>query len=443
MKLPEHIQKALEILTGSGFEAWVVGGCVRDMIMGKTPYDYDITTSALPGQTAKCFENYTVVETGIKHGTVTIVMYGENIEITTYRVDGDYLDNRRPENVSFTHSLIEDLARRDFTMNAIAYNPAIGVIDPYGGRRDIEKRTIRCVGNPDRRFNEDGLRILRGLRFASQTGFKIEEETALAIRENKHLINNLSSERIFAELKKLVVGDNAPNIIKEYTDVLGEILPEILPMKGFKQNTKYHCYDVLDHSLEMLKNSDKDMILKLTALLHDVGKPKAFFEDESGVSHFKGHATIGAKMAAKIFSRLKADNYTKNMVCELIAEHSIKMNITRTEIKKYISKKGFEFTKLLLKVKKADASAKAEEYRNPAEIVEAENLVEEIQKSGEPIFISNLEINGKDLVKMGISGKKVGEILDRLLEAVIQEQTKNNREKLLNLAEEMIENEKE
>ena len=442
MKLPEHINKALEILSGSGFEARVVGGCVRDMLMGKSPDDYDITTSALPQQTAECFNGYTVVETGIKHGTVTVVMNGESIEITTYRVDGEYVDNRRPERVEFTRSLEEDLARRDFTMNAIAYGADCGLIDPFGGEEDIRCGIIRCVGEPDKRFNEDGLRILRGLRFAAVTGFEIEKETANSIRKNKHLLKNLSAERVFVELKKLVTGKNAGKVIKEYLDVMGEFLPELLPMAGFLQNTKYHCCDVLDHSLEMMKNIENDVILKLTALLHDVGKPQCHTMDEKGVSHFKGHAVAGAKAARQIFARLKADNHTKNTVCALIEGHSIKMRVDKAEIKKFISEKGFEFTKLLLKVKKADSSAKAEAYRNPPELDEAEKLIYEIEKSGEPVFLSDLEISGKDLTGMGIKGKKVGEMLGILLDDVLSGRIENKKKILIDRAREMTEGEK-
>ena len=437
MKLPDNIKKTLEILGGSGFEAWVVGGCVRDWVMGKTPDDYDVTTSALPEQTAKCFKDYTVVETGIKHGTITVVMSGENIEITTYRVDGEYLDNRRPEKVTFTRSLEEDLARRDFTMNAMAYNPEKGIVDLYGGQEDIKNRLIRCVGNPDKRFNEDGLRILRALRFAARTGFEIEEKTARSIRANKHLIKNLSAERVLVELKMLVMGKNAGKVIKDYTEVIGVILPEILPMAGFAQNTKYHCYDVLDHTLEMVKNSENSEVLKLTALFHDLGKPKAFCEDAEGIAHFKGHAAISTDMARGILNRLKSDNYTKNMVCALIEAHSDRIQVNKTAIKKLISEKGFEFTKLLLKVKKADASAKAPEYRNPAELDVAEKLIIEIEKSGDPIFLKDLEIGGDDLIKIGIAGKKVGEILNRLLDLVISEKIENKRKVLLEKSEEM------
>ena len=437
MKLPENILKAIEILAGNGFEAWVVGGCVRDMIMGKAPADYDITTNALPQQTAECFKDYPVIETGIKHGTVTVVMNGENVEITTYRVDGEYLDNRRPENVSFTRSLKEDLKRRDFTMNAICYNPEKGLYDPMGGEEDVKKSLIRCVGEPDKRFSEDGLRILRALRFAAQTGFEIEENTARSIRKNKNLIKNISAERIFVELKKLLCGSMAHKVIEEYYEVLGVFLPEILPMAGFEQRTKYHCYDVLTHTLEALKNCEKNEVVRLAVFLHDIGKPSSYFADSDGTAHFKGHAAVGADMARNILTGLKADNDTKNKVCALIEAHSEKITVNETEIKKYISQKGFEFAKLLIKVKKADASAKSPEYRNVDELVQAEKIIAQIEKRGEPIFLSDLAVNGNDLTELGVSGKQVGEMLHSLLETVLSGETENDRGILLNKAEEM------
>ena len=442
MKLPKHILKALQKLNGSGFEAFVVGGSVRDMIMGKTPADYDIATNALPQQTAECFKNYKVIETGIKHGTVTVLIDGENIEITTYRVDGNYIDNRHPENVSFTASIQEDLARRDFTMNAIAYSPEKGFVDPLGGKSDIKNGIIRCVGEPDKRFSEDGLRILRALRFASQTGFDIDGDTARSIIKNKNLIKNLSAERVFSELKKLLCGDLAHKVIKDYKQVVEVFIPEIIPMVGFEQNTKYHHLSVFDHTLEALKNSEKNEVIRLAVFLHDIGKPAAFYADADGTAHFKGHAGIGAEMAKTILKRLKSDNDTLETVCEIIRLHSIKL-LTDTEIKMFVSEHGFELTRLLLKMKKADASAKAPEYRNPPEISGAKQLIDEIEKSSKPLFLKDISINGNDLINLGISGKKVGEILHNLLRLVILEEIENSREALINKAEDFLENEKE
>lgn len=439
MKLPENIKIALDILTGSGFEAYVVGGCVRDMIMGKAPADYDITTNALPNQTVDCFKDYRVIETGIKHGTVTVVLGGENIEITTYRVDGEYLDNRRPENVSFTSSIEEDLARRDFTMNSIAFNPEKGIVDPFGGERDIKNGIIRCVGEADKRFNEDGLRILRALRFASHTGFEIEEDTSKSIKKNKNLINNISAERIFSEFKKLLCGKMAHKVINDYKDVIAVFLPEILPMIGFEQNTKYHHLDVFSHTLKAVENSEADEIIRLALFLHDIGKPAAFYADDEGIAHFKGHAAIGADMARLVLGRLKSDNETKNKVCALIEMHSGGI----TDVKKLVSEKGFEFARLLVKVKKADASAKAPQFRNVPELDEAQWAIDELEKSGKPVFLSDLAVSGKDIILLGAKGKKVGEILKKLLYAVHSDELENCREELIKKAEGYLTDEKD
>lgn len=438
MKLPLQIEKALEILSKNGYEGFVVGGSVRDMFMGKTPYDYDITTNALPSQTVKIFSSYKVIETGIKHGTVTVLIDGESIEITTYRVDGEYLDNRRPENVEFTTSLREDLSRRDFTMNAVAYNPEIGIVDPFSGIKDIKNSIIRCVGEPEKRFNEDGLRILRALRFSAQTGFEIEKETKKAIFDYKELIKNLSAERIFVEFKKTICGDFAGRVLKEYADIFGVFIPEILPMVAFEQKTKYHQFDVYSHTLNALENCPKDEVLRLAVYFHDIGKPGTHILDEKGISHFKGHAEKSGDYTDEILKRLKADNFTRKMVCELIRLHSEEISADEYTIKKLISQKGFDFAEMLLKLKKADASAKAEGYTTPKELFEAEKLIEKIKLNNEPVFLTDLKVSGKEIISLGIRGEKVGEILNELLDLVISGREENEKEKLILRAKEMI-----
>lgn len=436
MTLPDRIVEILDILSGNGFEAYAVGGCVRDMLMGKSPQDYDITTNALPEQICGCFKDFKVIETGIKHGTVTVVSGGENIEVTTYRTDGDYIDNRHPESVKFTTLIEEDLSRRDFTMNAIAFNYNHGIVDPFGGEKDIKNKTIRCVGDPDKRFNEDSLRILRAIRFAAQTGFEMEEKTHLQIFENMDLIKNLSAERVFSEFKKILCGDYARKVLREYKEVIGVVIPEILPMIEFQQNTKYHNLDVFEHTLKALENTEKDEILRLAVFFHDIGKPEAFFEDEDGVSHFKGHAKISKDKTEVILSRLKADNFTKERVCSLIGLHSDRILPDKIFLKRLISRYGFDFAHMLLKHKKADASAKAKEYSRSDDIILAEKMVEEIKLSGEPLFLSDLKINGNHLKRIGISGENIGKTLNDLLWLVIAGEAKNDLESLLIIAEE-------
>ena len=309
--LPAGVSRALTMLESAGFEAFIVGGCVRDALRGITPKDYDITTSALPEETKSVFRDWRVIETGIQHGTITVVMDGMPLEITTYRTEGTYSDNRHPDSVSFTASLREDVARRDFTMNAIAYSPTRGMIDHFGGAEDIRRGIIRCVGDPATRFREDALRMMRGIRFASVLGFAIEKNTAAAIHENKERIPTVSAERIRVELTKLLCGANVKNVLMDWWDVIGTVIPEILPMHGFDQKTPYHIYDVWEHTAVAVSNIPPDPHLRLCALLHDIGKPPSFFTDEKGVGHFYGHPAVSARMTEEILARLKYDNATR------------------------------------------------------------------------------------------------------------------------------------
>ena len=292
--LPAQVNTALARLHDAGYEAYIVGGCVRDRIMGREPKDYDITTSALPEQTAAVFAGERIIETGMKHGTVTVLLDGEPLEITTFRIDGTYSDSRHPDAVTFTPSLREDLARRDFTMNAMAYSSETGLVDPFGGQADIAAKYIRCVGDPDLRFREDALRILRALRFSSVLGFPIEPETDGAARYLCLLLKKISAERVFSELKQLLCGPDVRRVLLDYAGVLGAVLPEILPMQGFDQRNPHHCYDILEHTAAAVEAMPPEPALRLAALLHDVGKPECFFTDEDGVGHFYGHPKAGA-----------------------------------------------------------------------------------------------------------------------------------------------------
>ncbi|MBQ3562784.1 MAG: tRNA nucleotidyltransferase, partial [Clostridia bacterium] len=287
--LPHQVDFALNKLIAAGYEAFIVGGCIRDILRQKAPSDYDITTSAEPEQTKAVFEGEKIIETGLKHGTVTLLKDGMPLEITTYRIDGAYADNRRPTSVQFTKSLTEDLARRDFTINAMAFSKKTGIVDPFGGEADLQNKIIRSVGDADRRFNEDALRLMRAIRFASVLGFKIEEKTKISIFKNKNLLKNISSERIAAELVKLLCGKNAKQIIIDYFEVLEVILPEISQMKNFNQNNPHHIYPLLEHTAIAVENTPAEPPLRLAMLLHDCGKPDALTIDERGVSHFYGH----------------------------------------------------------------------------------------------------------------------------------------------------------
>ena len=433
MCLSQSVSRALSMLEEAGYEAFIVGGCVRDFLMGLPPKDYDITTSALPAQTARVFAAYPVIETGIQHGTVTVVMDGVPLEITTYRTEGTYSDNRHPDSVSFTASLREDVARRDFTMNAIAYSPVRGLIDHFGGAEDIRGGIIRCVGDPDTRFREDALRMMRGIRFASALGFAIEEKTAAAIRENKERISAVSAERIRVELTKLLCGANVKNVLMDWWDVLGVVIPEILPMHGFDQRTPYHIYDVWEHTAVAVSETPPVTHLRLSALLHDIGKPPSFFTDEKGVGHFHGHPAVSEKMAEEILARLKYDNVTRRRVVTLVREHDRIIEPTETAVKRALFRLTPEVFFNLLIIKRADNLAQSPNYRDRlATYDRIESMAQDILERNECISVATLAVNGGDLIAIGMKpGKEIGEMLSLLLEQVIRGDLANDRDELL------------
>ena len=431
--LPAGVSRALTMLESAGFEAFIVGGCVRDALRGITPKDYDITTSALPEETKSVFRDYRVIETGIQHGTVTVMMDGMPLEITTYRTEGTYSDNRHPDSVSFTTSLREDVARRDFTMNAIAYSPVRGLIDHFGGAEDIRGGIIRCVGDPDTRFREDALRMMRGIRFASALGFAIEENTAAAIRENKERISAVSAERIRVELTKLLCGANVKNVLMDWWDVLGVVIPEILPMHGFDQRTPYHIYDVWEHTAVAVSETPPVTHLRLSALLHDIGKPPSFFTDEKGVGHFYGHPAVSEKMAEEILARLKYDNVTRRRVVTLVREHDRIIEPTETAVKRALFRLTPEVFFNLLIIKRADNLAQSPNYRDRlATYDRIESMAQDILERNECISVATLAVNGGDLIAIGMKpGKEIGEMLSLLLEQVIRGDLANDRDELL------------
>jgi tRNA nucleotidyltransferase (CCA-adding enzyme) len=435
--LPSAVEFALSSLEKSGFEAFIVGGCVRDILRGKVPSDYDITTSAEPEQTISVFKNERIIETGLKHGTVTLLKDGMPLEITTYRIDGDYIDNRRPQKVIFTKTLKEDLARRDFTVNALAYSPKTGVIDVFGGKEDLKNQIIRSVGDADRRFNEDALRIMRAIRFASVLGFEIEANTKKSILKNKNLLKNISAERITAELLKLISGKDAKDIILEYIDVLEVILPELAGMKNFDQKNPHHIYDVLTHTAIALENTPPEPALRLAMLLHDSGKPDAFTTDEKGVGHFYGHHTISTKKAKTAFARLKLDNATSNLALTLINHHDADIEPTKQSVKRVLNALTPETFFKLLEIKKADNLAQNPKYNRIEQITALKTIADEILNNNECFLIKHLAVNGNDLIKAGIpADKELGKALESLLDAVIDNKIKNEKESLLNFLKE-------
>lgn len=433
--IPPQCKKVMDLLELNGFEAYIVGGCVRDSLMGITPHDYDVTTNATPEEMLKCFKDRRVIETGLKHGTVTVVIENENIEVTTYRIDGEYRDNRHPKSVNFTKKLEEDLKRRDFTVNSLAFNEKSGLVDLFGGKNDIKSGIIKCVGEPDERFLEDGLRILRAIRFSSVLGFEIDEETAKSIHKNKNLLNNISAERIFIEFKKLLCGKNVEDVLLKFKDVIAVFIPEITPCFGFDQHTKYHCYDVYTHIIKTVSAIDSEEKLRLSAFFHDIGKPEVYFTDENGVGHFYGHNKTSVKIARDVLERLKCDNQTKNFVLDMVYYHDVEVVASEKSVKRFLNKTSPLFLRELVKIKRADAAAHAKEYRDKEEYLnELLSIVLKIEKEKQCFSLKDLAISGKDLIDNGFEeGEKIGKALNTALESVINGEVKNEKEELIEL----------
>ena len=430
--MPDYCKTIIKSLEDKGFEAYLVGGCVRDSVMGITPHDYDITTSATPIEMMECFTGFKVIETGIKHGTLTVVIDKNQIEVTTFRIDGEYTDFRRPDSVSFSRDLKEDLSRRDFTINALAYNEKTGIVDMFGGLEDIKNEKIRCVGEPDKRFFEDALRILRALRFSSTLDFEIEKDTAKSILKNQELIKNIAVERVFVEFKKLLCGKRVEQVLLEFRDVFAQFIPEIKPCFDFEQKTKYHCYDVYTHIVKTVANIKADEKLRLTAFFHDIGKPQTFFSDENGVGHFYGHNKNSSRIAKQVLKRLKADNKTVEDVATNVYIHDREVSLTEKSVKRFLSKYSLQSFYDLLEIKKADALAHAKEYRDRTDYLQTlYDLSSKIINEKQCFNLKDLALNGYDLINLGYSGKCVGEALEFLLGEVIDGKVQNEKESLI------------
>lgn len=440
MDMPKNVDIAINLLQSAGFEAYAVGGCVRDSLLGKTPNDWDITTSAKPEDMKSVFADFHCIDTGIKHGTVTVVIDGEPLEITTFRLDGEYEDNRHPKSVTFTSNLGADLGRRDFTVNAMAYSKMTGTVDLFGGQNDLKNGIIRCVGDPDRRFNEDALRILRALRFASALDFEIEEKTAQSLLKNRALLGNISEERIAKELLKLVCGKGAKRILMDFAPVLFEILPELQPMYKNSHDNPHHCYDIYEHTLIAVESIDPEPTLRFAMLLHDCGKPAVKKFDENGVAHFYGHQRISAEISAQILARLKVSNKFRDEILFLVSNHDRWELYENTEkMPRYLSKFGLDGVLNLLKVMRADVLAQSPEYRYRLDqIADAEETAKNLAAQKPCLSLSELQINGRTLMDIGIpQGRKLGAVLAQLLDEVIDGVTKNTQEALTTRAREI------
>lgn len=435
IKIPESANKIINTLQLNGYEAYIVGGCVRDSLLNIEPKDWDICTSASPETIIDIFFDNDIIKTGIKHGTITILENGQAYEVTTFRSDGQYSDNRRPDNVKFINNITEDLARRDFTINAMAYNDDVGLVDIYCGITSLNNKIIKCVGDAHKRFNEDALRILRALRFSSVYGFSIEQKTSEAIHKNAKLINNIAPERISKELLELLLGKNVLNILLDYNDVISVIIPEIKKCIGFEQNNRFHQYTVYEHIAHAVENyQGNNSCVKLALLLHDIGKPLCYTEDKTG-GHFYGHPDISHSIAKDVVDRLKLDNKTKQEVLTLVLYHDTIIEPTPKTIKKWLNKLGQETFFNLLDIRMADIKAHAEESQieRMKKTIKNRELAESILMEQQCFSIKDMQINGKDIIELGIpEGKEIGIILKDLLNMVIAGEIENDRDKLIN-----------
>ena len=431
--LPEDVKAILHTLQEAGYEAYAVGGCIRDSLLGRRPDDWDITTSAKPQETKALFGK--TIDTGIQHGTVTVIRHGRGYEVTTYRVDGEYEDGRHPKEVTFTASLKEDLRRRDFTVNAMAYNEEDGLVDLFGGRQDLEQKIIRCVGEANERFEEDALRIMRAVRFSAQLGFSIEERTKEAIRGHAERLRQVSAERIQVELTKLVISPNPDFLrIAWETGITAVVLPEFDHLMEQPQNNPHHCFSVGEHTLHAMQAVRPDKCLRLAMLLHDVAKPLCLTTDAEGIDHFHGHAQKGERMAAQILKRLRYDNHTTELVSRLVKWHDVAIAPEKKAVRRAASRMGKELFPLILEVKAADLAAQSDYQRTEKRewLEQLRGLYEEIEREGNCLTIKDLAVNGRDLIQAGITpGPQLGLALQQLLEIVLEDPEKNTREYLL------------
>lgn len=434
MVLPAYVSECISSLEGAGFAAYAVGGCVRDHCLGLTPHDYDLCTSAPPAQTKAVFADRQLVLAGEKHGTVSVVAGTELVEITTFRTEGDYADNRHPGWVAFVPTVEEDLARRDFTVNAMAYSPTRGFADPFGGREDLKNRILRAVGDPATRFREDALRILRGVRFAVRYGLTPEGETMDAMETLAPLLDSLARERVFEELCKLLPLVTAEDLLR-FAPILAQAIPELKPTIGFDQHSPHHAFDLFTHIAHVTAAVPPELPLRLAALLHDIGKVPTFTRDENGRGHFYGHAKVSAQMADDILQRLKAPTRLREQVVQLIGLHMTKLAPEKKAVRRALGKLGKETIDALLTLQEADMGSKGTgtpEETEQFSILRA--LLEEVLSENACLTVKDLAVGGNDLIAMGYQGKAIGLCLTWLLEQVLDEKIPNEKDALLEAA---------
>ncbi len=438
-KLPEEVNSVLRKLTENGFHPYLVGGCVRDLLLGKEPSDYDMTSDATPEEVMTLFKEK-AHPTGLQHGTVSVCCEKRTFEITTMRCDGAYHDLRHPDAVTFTDRIELDLARRDFTVNAMALSPCGELVDLFGGQKDLKNEVLRTVGAAQARFSEDALRILRLLRFASVLGFRVEEETAKAAYDLRDLLKSVARERIYAEMDKLLCGKAVGEVLLTYPDVIGTVIPELLPSVGFDQQNPHHFYDVWTHTAKTVEAISPERILRWTMLFHDLGKPQAFTVDENGVGHAFGHTEISRQMAANIMKRLHFDRATMREVDLLLRFFDDLFLPTREEVYRETVRCGKERMRLLLLTKLADSAAKSPDTAKEAQRrwIAAQREYEKLLAENACCSVSELEISGYDLQKIGFCGKSIGAVLDKLLQEVVKGKTENEKEALCRRAERLF-----
>ena len=436
MKLPQAIVTILDTLENHGFAAYVVGGCVRDSLLGLTPADFDLCTSALPEQMEQVFAGQRLVLAGEKHGTVGVCTDTGVVEITTFRTEGDYRDSRHPDWVRFVGDVEQDLARRDFTVNAMAYSPTRGFADPFGGRQDLENKILRAVGAPEKRFREDALRILRGVRFAVRYGLTVEPETRRAMDDQAGGLDSLSRERVFEELSKLLPLVTGADLL-EFASIMGAAIPEIAPMIGFDQHSPHHAYDLYTHVAYVTGAVPGELTVRWAALLHDIGKVPTFTRDETGRGHFYGHASAGAELAEQVLLGLKAPARLRHQVVELIGAHMTRLQPEKKLLRRQLSRLGWEQLERELELQQADMSSKGVTEPGEGEILpEIRRMLEEIRREDSCLKVTDLAVNGEDLMALGYQGRQIGERLHWLLEQVLEETLPNDRQALLLAAKE-------
>ncbi len=434
MTLPEQIARCLQMLESAGYAAYLVGGCVRDDLMGIPPQDFDLCTAALPEQTAAVFAGIPQDLTGIRHGTVKLLMEGMEVEITTFRREGSYQDNRHPDWVEFVPDIREDLARRDFTVNAIAYSPSRGYVDPFGGRADLQSGILRCVGEPERRFREDALRILRGMRFAARFGFLPEPATQDAMIGLAPLTDALARERVYQELSGFLLKAEVADLLR-FAPILAQVIPELSPTLGFLQHSPHHAYDVFTHTAHVTAAVAPVLSLRWAALLHDIGKVPCFSQDENGRGHFKGHAQVSAQMADAVLHRLHAPTQLRETAVWLIDHHMTVLQPEEALLRRSLSRYGRERLELLLCLQEADMKGKGtREHENSQRYPRLREILSQLDAQEGRLTLKSLKINGNDLIVLGMSGRQIGDCLNRLLEQVLSGSLENEKSALIQAA---------